>query len=737
MESDYRAILETRYQSLISALREYMPALDEKRLLDAFEFAAAAHSGQFRRSGEPYVIHPVEVALIIVGMNMDLDSVIAALLHDVLEDTRHTFADIRDRFGLPVAELVEGVTKLTRVHYASKEDEQMENLRKMFLAMARDIRVIVVKIADRLHNMRTIAYMTERRRKEISQETMEIYAPLAHRLGMQRIKWELEDVALLELDPFGYTEITREMETLQHTHIAFLSQIREQIEARLHKENIPGAHIESRVKHIYSLYRKMMGQNKKLPEIYDLYAVRIIVDDAPECYNVLGIMHDEYKSIPGRFKDYISTPKPNMYQSLHTTVIGKEGQPFEIQIRTWHMHRTAEFGIAAHWRYKQGLKDAVQPPLSEETHLEWVRGLLESQQDTEAEEFIRGIKHEMFADEVFVLTPRGDVISLPAGAGPVDFAYAIHSEVGNKLSGAKVNGRIVPLDYKLESGEVTEILTSNAHGPSRDWIKLVKTSMARNKIKQWFKKERREENIQQGRAELERELKRAGIAMSAVMHEDILTPSLKKLSFGTPDDMLAAVGYGGVSVRRVLSRFREELTRQARLRATDESVTEQVAAAAQARKPKKAISGVIVDELDNCQIKFARCCAPVPGDHIEGYVTRGSGVSIHRSDCPNIHDALRKETGRRVSVSWADTIYDSYESGLAIHCSDRTGLVVDVMNALGGFKTKVSSLHARIVGDGDTLVTLRLEVTDLDQLTHIINRITQIPNVKDIQRKEV
>lgn len=733
MEADYQALLEKRYRSLVAALHGYMQTVDERRLLSAFEFAVAAHKGQNRRSGEPYIIHPVEVALIIAQLNMDLDSIIAALLHDVIEDTQYNFADIKSRFGAPVADLVEGVTKLTRVNYISKEEQQMENLRKMFLAMARDIRVILVKIADRLHNMRTIAFQPENRRREISLETLEIYAPIAHRLGMQRIKWELEDSSIQQLDPIGYGEITQEMESQRRTHESFLDNVRESIAARLDDAGIQKPHIESRVKHVYSVYRKMMGQHKTLPEIYDLYAVRIIVDEQRDCYNVLGLMHDLYKPIPGRFKDYISTPKPNMYQSLHTTVIGREGQPFEIQIRTWNMHRTAEFGIAAHWRYKQGLGSS---PSDTDTQLMWVRSLLESQQDTDAEEFIRGIKNEMFADEVYVFTPGGDVVNLPAGAGPVDFAYAIHSAVGNRLSGAKVNGRIVPLEYKLVSGDVVEILTGNTHGPSRDWMKLVKTSEARNKIKQWFKKERRDENIAQGRAELERELKRTGITMASITQEDILSAALKKLSFATMEDLLAAVGYGGVTIRRVLGRFREELVRQNRFKLTDEAVLERVAINA-SKKLKKPISGVVVEGLDNCLVKFARCCAPVPGDPIVGYVTRGYGVSVHRRDCMNVQDSITADAGRQVRVNWVGDIQDTYQTSLVIRCHDRIGLVVDVMNVLSSYKIKINNLGAKSISEDTALVTLRMEVENLEQLSNIMRRIANIRNVVDIQRQEV
>ncbi|MDR1736856.1 MAG: bifunctional (p)ppGpp synthetase/guanosine-3',5'-bis(diphosphate) 3'-pyrophosphohydrolase [Oscillospiraceae bacterium] len=733
MEAEYRAILERRYQTLLGLARAYMPSLDERFLLEAFEFAVEAHSGQTRRSGEPFIIHPVEVAIIIAQMNMDIASIAAALLHDIIEDTKFTFADIKSRFGTTIAELVEAVSKLSRVNYPSLEEAQMENLRKMFLAMARDIRVIIIKIADRLHNMRTIAFQPERRRREISLETMEVYAPIAHRLGMQKIKWELEDVALGQLDPVGYGEIMHRLDEISAERGGFLEKTRNQIAQKLAEGGIKEPNIESRIKHVYSVYRKMMGQHKEITEIYDMYAFRVIVSDTSDCYNVLGLMHDLYRPIPGRFKDYISTPKPNMYRSLHTTVIGKEGQPFEIQIRTWEMHATAEYGIAAHWKYKQGI-DRPDSSGAEE-HLAWVRSLLESQQDTEAEDFIPAIKVDMFADEVFVFTPRGDVINLPAGAGPVDFAYSIHSAVGNRLSGAKVNGRIVSLDYRLESGDVVEVLTQNTHGPSRDWMKLVRTSEARSKIKQWFKKERREDNVVQGRAEFERELKRSGMTMAGVMQEDIFSLALKKMSFASADDLFAAIGYGGVSVRRVLGRLRDEIARQSRGKLTDEDLIEKTAAAAP-KKPRTAVSGVIVEDLDNCLVKFAHCCAPVPGDPIIGYVTRGYGVSVHRRDCPNVIESLAADSGRSVRVSWCDGIKETFQSSLTARCHDRPGLLVDVMNALSAFKIKIHSVGAKSVADGFAIVGLRLVVENLEQLTHIMNRILQISGVLEVLRKD-
>ncbi|MEG0764630.1 MAG: bifunctional (p)ppGpp synthetase/guanosine-3',5'-bis(diphosphate) 3'-pyrophosphohydrolase, partial [Pseudoflavonifractor sp.] len=517
-------ILE-RYQALEEKIKAYSPTLDTQRLFAAFTYADNAHSGQLRKDGSPFVTHPLAVAEIVADLELDTDSIIAAMLHDCIEDTAATHEEIAKLFGTPVAELVEGVTKLTRVQYTSKEEEQMENLRKMLMAMAKDIRVILIKICDRLHNMRTMNYQSARKQKEKALETMEIYAPIAHRLGMQKIKWELEDLSLQYLDPVGYQEIAAELAARSSAHEEFLASIQRRITDRLEEDGVKCT-VYGRVKHIYSIYRKMFAQNKTLDEIFDLYAVRVIVDDIPACYNVLGCIHDLFKPVLGRFKDYIGTPKPNMYQSLHTTVIGREGIPFEVQIRTWEMHHTAEYGIAAHWKYKQGMANSK---LGTEESFEWVRKLLESQQDADAEEFVRTMKIDMFADEVFVFTPQGDVINLPAGATPIDFAYSIHSAVGNHMTGAKVNGRIVTFDSTLKNGDIVEVITTkSAHGPSRDWMKICKSNEARNKIRQWFKKERREENIATGRSAFESELRHQGLTMTAITADDVLPAILKK-----------------------------------------------------------------------------------------------------------------------------------------------------------------------------------------------------------------
>ncbi|MDR1691746.1 MAG: bifunctional (p)ppGpp synthetase/guanosine-3',5'-bis(diphosphate) 3'-pyrophosphohydrolase [Oscillospiraceae bacterium] len=721
---DYHEYLEGRFRCVAERLARSDAAFDRERLRSVFLYACEAHEGQSRKSGEPYIIHPVETALIVAEMNLDPDSVAAAMLHDSIEDTKVTHQDIKSRFGQAVADLVDGVTKLTRVEYTSKEDQQMENLRKMFLAMARDIRVIMIKIGDRLHNMRTSEYWEEQKRREKSLETMNLYAPLAHRLGIQTVKWELEDLAFKNLDPVAFKEISDYLTEQEAHNEAFLNHIKSILTARLEEAGIQSA-IEGRVKHIYSIYRKKYSQNKSLEEIYDLHAVRVIVETIADCYNVLGFVHDLFKPIPGRFKDYISTPKPNMYQSLHTTVIGREGVPFEAQIRTWDMHRTAEYGIAAHWQYKEGVSSDNREL---NRKLAWVRSLLESQQDTDPEEFIKAIKVDMFADDVFVFTPRGDVINLPLGAGVIDFAYAIHSAVGNRMQGAKVNGKMVSLDYTLQNGDIIEVLTAGgSHGPSRDWLKMVKTNEARNKIKQWFKKERHEENVAEGKADFEKELKRTGISMQTI--NEVLQPALKRMSFSVIEDMYSAIGYGGLTVTRAINRFRDELVRLNKQRPVKVQIEK-------SRKPKKAVSGVIVEGLDNFLIKFSRCCLPVPGDDIVGFITRGYGVSIHRSDCVS---ALRmrqsEEKGRWVPVQWAEEIKQSYQTDLTVTAHDRASLLVDVMAALSAAKLPINTLHARTTGDNMSIIRLTAEVSGSEQIAALRNDLARVSGVTSVKRE--
>ena len=722
--------MDERFEELIEKLKQYMPGLPEKKIREVYAYAMKAHEGQKRKTGEPYIIHPLEVAHNVAEMGLDADSVMAALLHDSIEDTEVNYDEIRDKFGAAVADIVDGVTKLSRVAYTSKEEQQMENLRKMFLAMARDIRVILVKIADRLHNMRTIDYQDEEKQREKALETMEIYAPLAHRLGMQKIKWELEDRALQCLDPVGYNEIAEALRERSEQHNEFLNRVKARIEQRLGEGGI-SCQIDGRVKHIYSIYRKMYNQHKAINEIYDLYAFRVIVDTVTDCYNVMGFIHDLYKPVPGRFKDYISTPKPNMYQSLHTTVIGREGVPFEVQIRTWDMHHTAEYGIAAHWKYKQGL----QGDLGMEEKLEWVRRLLEAQQDTDAEDFIRNLKIDMFADEVFVFTPKGDVVNLPAGATPIDFAYAIHSAVGNRMTGAKVAGRIVGFEYQLQNGDIVEIITTGAsHGPSRDWMKIAKTNEARNKIKQWFKKERREENIARGKEDFERELRRGGLSPADITQEDVLPAMLKKMSFSNLDELYAGIGYGGITATKAINRMRDELIRINRLQ--NEKTTVEKLMSAPPKKPSKAGTGVIVQGLENCLVKFARCCTPVPGDDIVGFITRGYGVSVHRADCVNALPAHQdNEEGRWVQVSWAHDLKDTYQTSVQVSAKDRDGLVLDVATTLSAMKVTMKSLSARDLGDGYAVADIILEARDKQQLTEILNKLTRIKGVITVERK--
>lgn len=725
------------FSELEAKIKKGSNEMDLGRVRAAYETAVIAHSGQFRKDGSPYVTHCVSAAVIAYDMGLDEDSIIAALLHDVIEDTNLTHADIARQFGVPVADIVEGVTKLTRVQYTSKEDEQMENLRKMLIAMSKDIRVILIKIADRLHNMRTMVYQSEEKQRSKSLETMEIYAPLAHRLGMQKVKWELEDLALMYLDPDAYKEITSELDEKMPQLEAFIEKVDKSISEKL-KENNVNATIFYRIKHVYSIYRKMFSQNLEMSGIYDLCAFRVIVDSVPDCYNVLGIIHDMYKPVPGRFKDYISTPKPNMYQSVHTTVIGSEGMPFEVQIRTWDMHRIAEYGIAAHWKYK--MEDSGQSlKQGDEDKFAWIRRLLETQQDSDAQDFFHNLKIDMFSDEVYVFSPKGDVINLPNGATPIDFAYSIHSDVGNHMVGASVNGKIVTYDYILQNGDIVEIRTSkSAPGPSRDWLSIAKSGSARTKIKQWYKRERREENIIRGREAFESELKHAGLSLDDVMQDNILLQIVRKHSYDKIEDMYAAIGYGGVTASRAVNRVKEEYNRI--IKPDRKSAIDKIEEAAERRNQQlksqtKAVHGVLVEGLDNCLIKFSRCCTPVPGDDIAGFITRGQGVSIHRKDCTNYNKSLETEdSGRWINVAWADRITDSYVTTVIIAAKDRNGLVMDIATVLNSINAKVRNLSAREINKGDAIASITLEVKNLNELRYIMGRLSAIPSVKQVSR---
>ena len=730
--------LQEQYDQLEKTIRGYNAAADFDQIRAAFEYADKCHEGQKRKSGEPYIIHPLAVAQIVADQKLDSESIIAALLHDVIEDTEATHEDVARLFSPTIANLVEGVSKLTRIQYATKEDEQMENLRKMLFAMSKDIRVILIKISDRLHNMRTMEYQSPPKQKQKSLETMEIYAPIAHRLGMQRIKWELEDLSLKYLDPIGYEEIVSKLDAKKPEYEAFMQRTRDQVDQRLNDLGIQHI-VYGRMKHPYSIYRKMFNQNKSIDEIFDLFAFRVIVENVGDCYNVLGVIHDLYKPILGRFKDYIGTPKPNGYQSLHTTVMGNDGYPFEVQIRTREMHEIAEYGVAAHWKYKQNGQGA-----GTEGRYEWVRRLLENQEGADAEEYIHSLRIDMFSDEVCVFTPNGDVQNLPAGATPIDFAYAIHSAVGNRMVGAKVNNRIVTLDHVLKNGDIVEILTAkNAKGPSRDWMKIAKSSEARSKIRQWFKKERKDENIANGRASFEAELKHCGLSMRDVTDPEVLPGILKKVSYPSLDEMYAAIGYGGFSAQKAVSRMQGEIQRVAK-----QHQLEQQAAEAEVKPPKeeprtpeskkvKSEQGIIVEGLDNCLVKFSKCCTPVPGDEIVGFITRGYGVSVHRADCPNASPEKRAapdQAGRWIKVSWGSDTNESYPTILEALCKDRHNLLLDISAALSTTNTFVLGINTRSTEDGFAICRLEVRIRDGQQLMTLMNKLHQISGVLSVTR---
>ena len=719
--------VQAHYDSLIAAIRDHAPSTDLDAVNRAYAYAREMHEGQKRKDGSDYIIHPLAVAQIIAELSLDTDAILGALLHDCIEDTPATYQDIEERFGTTVVGLVDGVTKLTRVQYSTAEEQQMENLRKMFLAMSRDIRVIIIKICDRLHNMRTLEYQSPEKQISKSNETMEIYAPLAYRLGMQHIKGELEDTSLHYLDPEGYEQITHFLAEHAEEVNTFMKSVEEKILARLAAVGIQG-NFSGRVKHVNSIYRKMDQQNKTLNQIYDLYAFRVIVGSISDCYNVLGHIHDLFTPVPGRFKDYISTPKANGYQSLHTTVIGEEGIPFEVQIRTWEMHEVAENGVAAHWKYKQDGQGAGQ-----EQQYEWIRRLLENQQDTDAEEYVHSLKIDIFDDEVFVFTPKGKVISLPAGSTPIDFAYAIHSGVGNSMVGAKVNGHIASYDVVLQNGDIVEVLTSKtARGPSRDWLKLCHSNQARSKIKQWFKKERREENIVQGRSSMESELKRMNLPLSVLQDPELMPVILKKLSFDSLDDLYAAIGYGGITASKTVNRIREELLRATRAQTKSPDAN---ANPLSPRAARRSESGVIVEDFDSIMIKFARCCTPVPGDDIVGFITKGYGVSVHRRDCPNARQATDPaQAGRWVKVTWADQTSEPFVTSLEIYAVDREALILDIATVMTGMRLKVTELNARLLPEKQSLVSLSFEVKDLSQLSSVLKKLQMISGVTDVRR---
>ena len=785
--------LQELMKSVVSRAEAYLHDPCTEILWKAFEFAKAAHEGQTRANGEPYIFHPVETALILTDYEVDCDTLVGALLHDTVEDTGRTLDDVRERFGESVALLVDGVTKLERISYSSKEEVQAENFRKMFLAMAKDIRVVLIKLADRLHNMRTMRYMTEEKQKEKARETLDIYAPLAHRLGIYRMKWELEDLCLRYIDREAYYELVGAIAQKRTERERMLAQVIEEIRARIDSMGIHGE-IDGRPKHFYSIYRKMKTQEKTLDQIYDLFATRVVVDTVADCYAVLGAVHDLYRPMPGRFKDYIAMPKPNMYQSLHTTVFGPKGVPFEVQIRTKEMHRTAEYGIAAHWKYKEGVPSAVKGKGGKDGEgfdekLAWLRQLLEWQKEMrDAGEFMESLRNGLVADEVFVFTPRGDVVSLPAGAVPVDLAYNIHSGIGNRMYGAKVNGRIVPLTYELKNGDIVEILTSDkVHGPSRDWLKIAKSSSARSKINSWFKKEMREENITRGKDAFEKELRKVGLAAHLLLRTEVLDPVLRRYTLSSLDDMYSAIGFGGLSAGKAISRLKEEYIRllpeeertrlgyrispqgqvvhvpgsqpvptqivppglaQAGQKATEEALSAAAAAMVTQKQTKRPTrdSGVVVKGIDNCLVVFSRCCSPVHGDPIVGFITRGKGVAVHRTDCANIRallspaDSSRSEresedAARLIEVSWAsEEPGAAYKVELTVLAHDRRHLLADISSAIAEERVSILAASMKVQKDFTASISMTVEVVGQDQFDRVLGRIKAIRDVVEVRR---
>lgn len=721
------------FKKLMKEVRKYQNPGETELVERAYVYAKKAHEGQRRISGEPYIVHPLAVAQILACLELDMSSIAAGLLHDVVEDTCVAIEDIEGEFGSEVALLVDGVTKLSKLEFRSKEEQQMENLRKMFLAMAKDIRVIMIKLADRLHNMRTLKHQPVPKQKEIAEETLEIFAPIAHRLGIFTIKWELEDLSFCFLEPEKYYNLVEKISMKRREREAYIERVISILRDKLTELGIH-AEIQGRPKHFYSIYRKMENSKKELNDIYDLIAVRVIVDTVRDCYGVLGIVHTLWKPIPGRFKDYIAMPKPNMYQSLHTTVMGFLGEPFEIQIRTLEMHRTAEYGIAAHWKYKAGNKVGSK---DFDQRLVWLRKLLEWQTEVrDTKEFMETLKIDVFSDVVFVFTPKGDVMELPAGSIPLDFAYRIHSAVGNRCIGSKINGRIVPLDYVLQNGDIVEILTSKQDsGPSRDWLKMVKTSQAKSRIRQWFKKEKREENINRGRESLEKELKKQGLDPAELFKSERLMEAAKRFSMNHYEDLFAAMGEGMISPLQLIMRVREDFFKGKK--PSEVTTFPEFQQQAEVRKKEKNIKtshGIMVKGVNDLLIRLSRCCNPLPGDAIIGYITRGRGVSVHRTDCPNANQLLSEEQGRIVDVAWDEESESTYLVELEVYALDRLRLPMDIMNTIADMKLHLNTVHARTVRHGHTVINLKLEIRNMNQLNQIMEKIKKIKDVAEVFR---
>ena len=722
---------EEHYASMMDTIRKRMPDADFALIDKAVDYANKKHAAQKRKDGSPYIIHPLAVAQIVTEMGLDMDAILGALLHDCIEDTDASHEEIEKLFGPTVAELVEGVTKLTRADFSSREQAQMENLRKMFMAMSKDIRVVLIKIADRLHNIRTMQYQTPEKQIAKCQETMDIYAPLAHRLGMQKVKWELEDTSLKYLAPKEYNEITAYLQEHKDQDESFMRTIQEKITQRLTAMGIHNT-TYGRIKHVYSIYRKMQAQGKRMDELYDIYAFRVIVDSIPDCYNVLGHIHDLFNLIPGRFKDYISTPKPNGYQSLHTTVIGHEGIPFEVQIRTRTMDEQAEYGVAAHWKYKEGLEG--HDKLDE--RLAWVSQLLENQRVSEdSGNLLHDLKSDLLPEEVFAFTPKGDVINLPAGANCIDFAYAIHSAVGNRMVGCKVNNRIVPIDHVVATGEIIEVILGPADkGPSRDWLKIVRTSEAKSKIRNWFKKMRREENIQQGRDALAKELRREMIFIPDDQLDEFVGSCSRRLRQNNAEEIYAAIGYGGMTIANCLPKLKEEWQKLKAAEAAENKSVEDLPKVDLSRV--HATDGVVVEGFDNTPIKFAKCCSPLPGDPIVGFITRGFGVSIHKQSCANAVSSMKDPSNapRWVKAYWADSVKDSYKAGLEIIALNRNELLSDVLAALADIRVPIYAMNARQVENNCAVISLTIGINNTEHLNRVVARLSKVKDVLKVTR---
>ncbi|CEP91659.1 GTP pyrophosphokinase (RelA/SpoT) [[Clostridium] sordellii] len=730
---------DKQLQELIEKIKKYAPNGDVDLIEKAYYYGKKAHEGQLRKSGEPYFIHPIAVANILCDMELDMQTIAAGLLHDVVEDTEYTYEDIKNDFGEEIADLVDGVTKLGQIKYKSKEETQAENLRKMFLAMSKDIRVILIKLADRLHNMRTLKYMPPEKAKSKATETLEIYGGIASRLGIYKVKWELEDIALRYIDSEGYYDLVEKVAKKRSQREAYIEKIVDILKEKVEEVNIK-CDIYGRPKHFYSIYRKMKNKHKDFEEIYDLMAVRIIVNSVKDCYAVLGMVHTLWKPIPGRFKDYIAMPKPNMYQSLHTIVVGPDGEPVEIQIRTKEMHNIAEYGIAAHWKYKEGKTNVKENKLEEK--LQWLRQMMEWEKDLkDPQEFMDALKDDVFNSQVYVFTPKGDVIELPAGSTPIDFAYRVHTNVGNKCVGAKINGRIVPLDYKLENGNIVEILTStNSNGPSRDWVNIVQTPNAKSKIRQWFKKERREENIERGSAILEKDFKKYGVPTKDPAIEKYMVQIARKFNQPTVEDLVATIGYGGIMSSQVVPKVKElyekEFAKKSLENKQIDDINKHSIGEQEFTKKRKKTSpqGITVKGVDNILIRFAKCCNPIPGDEIIGYITKGRGVAVHRKDCPNSNLDNEYFKNRLVEVSWETSNSAKFEAEIQIQAEDRRGVINDITHIVAIEKVSLNGINARKSKDNIVNINLLVEVDSIETLNFLMKKIKSIPGVENIYR---